>query len=98
MTTHPASIAATAATPLTADGTRNHGVTSSRRWNHHHQPCHAASANRKKPMPTIRSKLRWMSVTSGGRCDGGTLSQPMTLVCGLNPTKIESNAGMAAPK
>ena len=98
MTTHPASIAATAATPLTADGTRNHGVTSSRRWNHHHQPCHAASANRKKPRPTIRSKLRWMSVTSGGRCDGGTLSQPMTLVCGLNPTKIESNAGMAAPK
>ena len=98
MTTHPASIAATAATPLRADGTRNHGVTSSRRWNHHHQPCHAASASRKKPRPTIRSKLRWMSVSSGGRCDGGTLSQPMTLVCGLNPTKIESNAGMEAPK
>ena len=49
-------------------------------------------------MPTIRSKLRWMSVTSGGRCDAGTLSQPMTRVCGLNPTRIESNAGMEAPK
>jgi hypothetical protein len=98
VTTHPASIAVTAATPLTAAGTRNHAVSSSRRWNHHHQPCHAASANKKKPRPTITSKLRWISVSSGGCCDVGTLFKPMTRVCGLNPTKIESNAGMAAPK
>ena len=37
-------------------------------------------------------------MTSGGRCAGGTLSQPMTRVCGENPTKIESNDGTAAPK
>ena len=98
MTTQPASIAVTAATPPSAAGTRNHAVISTRRWNHHHQPCHAASANRKKPIPTIRSKLRWMSVSSGGCCAAGTLFKPMTRVCGLNPTRIESNAGMESPK
>ena len=98
VTTHPASIATTAATPDNAAGTRNHAVIRTRRWNHHHQPCHAASTNRKKPSPTIRSKLRWMSVSSGGSSAAGALFKPMTWVCGLNPTRIESNAGTESPK
>src|SRR5256885_10520723 len=100
VTTQPASIAATVATPDSAPPARNTVPRRPRgrsRRRHQHTASHTAHSSMAEPTPTIRSNDRWISVGIGGRSPGGTLDHPVTRGGRDKPPSNESGAGKAIP-
>src|SRR5580693_4431328 len=67
VTTQPHSMATIAARPLTAPSSQNSRCDGSRRCRHHAYSAHSPASNSKNPRPTMASKHRWISHTTGGR-------------------------------
>src|SRR5258708_9836672 len=78
-------MATVAATPLTAPSSQNRRWRGIRRCRHPPQAAHSPASSSRNPRPTITSKHRWISHTTGGRAAAGPLSPPLTLVRGLHP-------------
>src|SRR5438105_3911878 len=100
VTVQPHSMASTVAAPDRAPPTRNTVPSRPRgrsRRCHQYSASHTPHSSISVPTPTIRSKDRWSSVGIGGRSPGGTVSQPVTRVCGENPTSSESTYGTLMP-
>src|ERR1700761_6494587 len=100
VTTQPASMAVTDATPDSAPPARKVVLSrppGSSRRRHHDHPSHEPHSSIRNPMTTIRSKDRWISVGIGGRNAGGTVDQPVTWLCGEKPTSSESTYGSGMP-
>jgi len=91
VTTQPHSMATIAASPLTAPSSQNSSGRGHRRRRHPVQAAHSPTSSRRDPRPTMTSKLRWISHTTGGRSAGGT-SHPLRV--DLRPTlRLSAPAG-----
>src|SRR4051812_6575971 len=101
VTTQPASMAMTEATPATALARRNHFVLGRSRRKSQEIANQAASNSNRVAIPTIRSHARWTVLTSWivGRASAGVLSRPWmeVLVPSAGSERNEASPGILMP-